>query len=478
MPAATEQRPDDLNAWQKKALGVPEDLDVCMGGGRGGGKTRQLLTFFLRHTEQHKGQARCLVVRKSFPGLMDLEAEAKEFFYSVYGNTYKFDGQKHRFTLPNGGTVQLDQLETEKDFQKYQGKSFSHIAVDEAGQYASPALVDRLRSSLRAPLGVPTRFFILANPGGAGHHWLVNRHMLKQQWIPYADPATGQDFVTIHSTYRDNKFIDREKYAKNLLASCSTDPELGRAWLNGDWSILRGAYFSSVIDESRIMFEPWATLPAQLDLKRAQNHIAHHWGNYREYEWRYYLAHDFGVSAPSVTYAVAESPGAEHEGTFFPKGSIILFDEYASCHPDDNSKGLGLTVPDLSDQILSMCNYWKIKAQGVADDAIFNATGSEKGSIAEEFARSGVHFRRAKKGGRIARWQVMRRLLQDAGKPDVPGLYVSRRCKQWWETVPSLPRDPRRPEDVDTTAADHAADACSYGITHNPTPQTIKVKGL
>jgi hypothetical protein len=46
----------------------------------------------------------------------------------------------------------------------------------------------------------------------------------------------------------------------------------------------------------------------------------------------------------------------------------------------------------------------------------------------------------------------------------VPGLYVSRVCRYWWETVPLLARDPRRPEDVDSRACDHAADACRYGV--------------
>jgi hypothetical protein len=62
----------------------------------------------------------------------------------------------------------------------------------------------------------------------------------------------------------------------------------------------------------------------------------------------------------------------------------------------------------------------------------------------------------------------MRRLLADAGKTDVPGLYVARSCRYWWATVPALTRDPRNPEDVDTTAPDHGADACRYGLSNDP----------
>ena len=457
-----EQRADDLSKWQSKAATVPEQFDLALMGGRAGGKTRLLLTLMLRHCEQYKSAARCLVVRKSFPGLMDIEAEIHSYLFSIYGDHYRFEGNKHRFTLPSKGTIQLDQLENETDWQKYQGKSYTYIAVDEAGQYASPALVDRLRSSLRGAKGIPTRFIILGNPGGAGHHWLAKRYAMKTPWTPYTDTATGAQFVTIASTYKDNQFIDQEKYAKNLIASCSTDPELGRAWLSGDWSIIRGAYFSTVIDESRNMIEPWHKLPTAIET------------NYID-PWEYYLSHDFGVSAPSVTYLCAKSPGVAAEDQYYPKDSIVLVDEYASVHPDDHTKGLGFTVPDLASRILSMCEQWGIKAQGVADDAIFNKTGSQSGTIHEEFRRNGIYFRRAQKGSRIAGWEKMRRLLQDAGKPDVPGLYISRNCHHWWETVPHLPRDQRRQEDVDSSAADHAADATRYALTGNCRP-TITIR--
>ena len=72
-----------------------------------------------------------------------------------------------------------------------------------------------------------------------------------------------------------------------------------------------------------------------------------------------------------------------------------------------------------------MCKRWKIPANGVADDAIFAKSGSGAGSIADEFMRAGVRFLPAKKADRITGWNIMRRMLADAGKPDVPGLYLA-----------------------------------------------------
>src|SRR5207249_5683115 len=104
--------------------------------------------------------------------------------------------------------------------------------------------------------------------------------------------------------------------------------------------------------------------------------------------------------------------------------------------------------------------------EGVADVAIFAKSGHERGSISDEFRPAGVTFLPAKKADRISGWQVMRRPLQDAGKLDVPGLYIARHCEYFWQSVPFLGRDPRRVEDVDSRGADHAADAVRYGVLY------------
>jgi hypothetical protein len=94
-----------------------------------------------------------------------------------------------------------------------------------------------------------------------------------------------------------------------------------------------------------------------------------------------------------------------------------------------------------------------MRAQGVADDAIFARTGHGSGTIAEEFRRCGVYFDPAEKGDRVTGWTRMKRLLADAGKPDVPGLYISRACEYFWATVPYLARDQKRVEDCDSSRA-------------------------
>ncbi len=226
-----------------------------------------------------------------------------------------------------------------------------------------------------------------------------------------------------------------------------------RAWIEGDWAVNRGAYFASVLDESRNAIDPWPEIPQNAWVG---------YGNGGE-KWETFLAHDFGSSAPSVTYIVVKSPGGEAFGKFYPRDSLILVDELSTAMPDQPNKGMGWTVPILSEEIVTMCKKWKIKPSGCADDAIFSRMGSGHGSIADEFLRGGVRFFPAKKADRLTGWNIMRRLLSDAGKPDMPGLYISRTCEYFWETVPNLGRDPKRVEDVDSQGIDHAADAVRYG---------------
>jgi len=442
------KQPIKLSPFQQGVLHVPEQYDVFLGGGRGGAKSFTLALLALRHVEQYKARARVLYLRRSHKGTHDWISLCFDLFGPIYANALRFNAQEGLFRFPNGGTLEVNQLENASDYQKFQGRSFTLLLIDEAGQFPTPELLDRLRSNLRGPKEMTIRCVLAANPGDVGHQWLAARYVFKAApWRPFLEPFSGRMFIYAPSTFLDNIFIDQEAYRRQLTASCPTDPELLRAWLEGDWSVARGAYFAAVLEEARNAVERWSAIP-----------------KHRGEKWRTYLAHDFGSSAPSVTYIVAKSPGATGpDGKHYARGSLVLVDELATNEPGSVSKGMGYTVPVLSEHIKEFCAHWKVRPDGVADDAIFAKGGHERGSISDEFRAAGVTFYPAKKADRISGWQVMRRLLQDAGKPDVPGLYVARHCEYFWQTVPYLGRDPRRVEDVDSRGPDHGADAVRYG---------------
>ncbi|MFA7597394.1 MAG: phage terminase large subunit [Novosphingobium sp.] len=452
--------PLELNPFQERVMMLPEEVDAFLGGGRGGGKSYGLALLALRHVEQYGTAARILYIRRTYKGLADFELIARDLFGVVYGGAARYNSAEHVWRFPNGGYLELGQLESHADYAKYQGRTFTLLLVDEAGQYPDPGLLDILRSNLRGPKDVPIRAVVAANPGGVGHYWLAKRYVFKSApWTAFLEEKSGRQWVYAPSTFAGNQFIDREQYADQLRSSCPDDAELLRAWTDGDWAIARGAYFASVLDESRNAVDPWQEVPPG---------------------WKTYLAHDFGSSAPSATYIFAVSPGGNGpDGQFYPRDSLVIVDELATCKRDRPSEGLGWTVPILAEEIVAMCKRWGIRPDGVADDAIFAQTGHGAGSIANEFSRCGVLFRPARKADRLTGWTMMRRLLADAGKPDVPGLYISRACEYFWSTVPYLARDQKRVEDVDSSGPDHAADAVRYGcLRRDDRVQRIRLGGI
>ena len=452
--------------FQNLVLGIDFIFDLFLGGGRGGAKSWAIAWLIYYFVLKFPNQ-RILYVRKTYAGLQDFELICRKLFYVAYNGAARYNSTNHVWQFPNGCTLELGQLDHISDYDKYQGRSFALICVDEAGQYADPFMIDMLRSNLRAEKSVPTRFVIAANPGGVGHAWIAKRYVFigAQPWAPFTDEISGSEFVSCPSTYLDNPFIDQEQYLKQLKSSCPFDDELLKAWISGDWTVARGAYFASVLSEEQNIFNPWLYTPNQylktLSVKERRLEKKQ-WSG----DWEYFLTHDYGSSAPSVTYCIARSPGAEHEGKYFPRGSLILFDELATNSGDQLNVGKGWTVPTTAKEIIGMCERWNIEPNGVADDAIFSNHGSEVGTIADEFRDAGVYFEPVGKGSRINGWEKMRTLLSQAGSPDLPGLYISRACSYFWATVPYLARDPKRVEDLDSSGPDHAADAVRYGCLH------------
>lgn len=129
----------ELNSFQERVLLLPEELDVFCGGGRGGGKSYGLALVCLRHVEQYGDKARILYLRRTYKGLADFELICRELFGTVYNTAARYNAAEHVWRFPAGGYLELGQLESHADYTKYQGRSFTLLIVDEAGQYPTVA---------------------------------------------------------------------------------------------------------------------------------------------------------------------------------------------------------------------------------------------------------------------------------------------------------------------------------------------------
>jgi hypothetical protein len=113
-----------------------------------------------------------------------------------------------------------------------------------------------------------------------------------------------------------------------------------------------------------------------------------------------------------------------------------------------------------------------------ADPAMFKQTGAGP-STATIYSQAGVGLIPAN-NARVPGWQRLHHLLGEGpacvwhrqqGWETCPRLHISDACDDLTRTLPNLPYDPVRIEDVDTNAEDHWADALRYlamGATGGP----------
>ena len=139
-----------------------------------------------------------------------------------------YNSQEHIFRLPNGATVELNQIEGPADLQKFQGRGFTMLCVDEVAQYADPADVEVLRSNLRGARDIPLRVIWSCNPGGVGHAGLWKRFISKATpWRQFVDEKSGRTWVIAPSTLEDNQHVDRDDYRRQLETATRTTPSCG-----------------------------------------------------------------------------------------------------------------------------------------------------------------------------------------------------------------------------------------------------------
>jgi hypothetical protein len=472
------EEPISLSPFQMRVAAVPESWSVALTGGRGGGKSYTIAILIMRHLVKYGAMgARVLFVRQTHQGCEDFVLICRELFMKVWGPGVKYNANNGIWSgFPGGGFLEINQISSYAEYGKFQGRSYTMICCDEIGQFVTDELINLLRSNLRGALEVPKRMIVASNPAGSGHSWVYRKHILKASpWHPYE--LDGETWVTCPSTFEGNIFIDREKYLRDLTAACAHDSELARAFISGDWDVVRGgAFFAHCLDAARVMFPAWrlpegVTGRAYVKPRPVRAGKGIMLAEPDVEDWNFWITMDWGYSAPCIVYLCGRSPGATVDGRWYPRGSVLLLDEISTAHADQLHIGSEMAVADVALLIKRMCARYGIPPAGTCDDAcgIRNQDGV---SVVDTFATNGVYFREAGKGSRIGGWTHMREMLNNAGKLDKAGLYVSDACRYFWATAPFIGRSHRNPEDLDGQL-DHGVDAARYAIIqrHNPRPQ-------
>ena len=190
-------------------------------------------------------------------------------------------------------------------------------------------------------------------------------------------------------------------------------------------------------------------------------------------QWRIDRSYDHGQSRPFSVGWWAESNGEpfEHAGHVYGRvrGDLYRIAEWYGWTGEPN-EGVRMLAGDIARGIKEREADWGLKGRvsaGVADSQIFD--DYEPGcSVAGDMLKNGVSWQRSDKGpgSRVQGWQQLRKALTNSKERqrEEPGMFVMARCDQFVRTVPVLPRDDLRLDDVDTDAEDHIGDEVRYRL--------------
>jgi len=428
-------------------LQAPFDI-VVYGGARGGGKSYATLGEFWLHADRHGQHARGLMVRKTREDLKDTIDVA----LIMYGSAAVWNEQKKFFRFQNGAVLHMAYLESDSDAQNYQGWSLTRVYVEELTQYADNRGIFKLMATLRSSVrGIKCQFRATCNPGGPGHGWV-------KQWVidlgpnkPFHDPDTGLVRVFIPAKLTDNPALltNDPNYINRLRASGS--PELVRAWLEGDWDVVEGAFFPE-FDKQRHVIPP---------LK-----VPDYWIKFRSMDW--------GSAKPfSVGWWAVVQDDQPHNGGILPRNAIVRYREwYGAKAPNE-----GLKIPaEVVAKGIRDREHGENIAYGVLDPAAFAVISGP--SIGETLGRKGVYFRRADNSRlsvpkRMGGWDQLRARLR-GNEDGNPMMFFFDDCHAILRTLPMMQHSEINPEDLDTEAEDHAVDETRYACMSRPFRQAAQ----
>ena len=426
--------------YQVQVLTVPEDHFMFLGGGRGGGKSMGVQFLILRHCDQYQQRAKVLVTRRRLKSLLQFAEEIRALLRSAYGRDIPYNQNDAMFRLPNGATIQLTHVESASALSDVaQGMSYTMICVDEAGEGPGMEVIDQLGLSLRGGGGVPLRIVLAGNPGGANHSALAERYVTgREPWMPF--DFAGNTWVYAPSTVDDNPHLPAA-YKRNFEVLARTDPALYRAMRLGDWSALVGDFFQGIWDADKMVFDHHDVPPDCFATLK--------------------LSLDWGSAAPMAAVLAGRLAVDVRlpDDRVMPRGAWVIYDEHGEVSPNNIARGTGRTPGQIAPALHAMARRNGVRARGVIDSAAEARTaGRMEASVSDLFRAAGVRVTPAKKGPRVPRFEQLKELMVNGE------FFVASRCRLWLATVPSLPRDPRIPDDVDTKANDHFLDATSYAI--------------
>ena len=395
--------------------------ELFLGGGRGGGKSTYLLGDFLADID--KGEHwQGVIFRRTYPELDELIRLSHQMYA---GAEYKVG--RHEWRFPGGAVLKMRHIDSIHDAQHYQGHAYQWVGWDELTNWPTLEAYHLMKATLRSAHNVVgMRIRSTGNPGGPGHT-AVKSYFIDnaKEYEPYTDPEGDMVRVFVPAKIYDNKvLLDSDpNYIKRLQGIA--DPILTEMWLEGNWDLHLGSAFKTRRQD--IVEEPFDIPP----------------------DWPLFGGLDYGETNPTSfgLYTV------DYDDTVYRVTEYNQGDASASTHAENIVKAI------------ENCPFTQGRyPQAIyADPSMFvkrRLTPLNEHSPADVFADNGLLLSPAS-NDRIGGWRVCRDALTHKRFKTFDGW-----ADAWWRSVPALPRCNKNPEDVDTRADDHDADAWRYAMVH------------
>ncbi len=410
---------------------------VGYGGARGGGKSHWLLAQMGADDCQRMPELKCLLLRKVGKANMEHFEDLRRRLFGEL--PHEFSAYRGVLTFGNGSRIIAGHFQAEKDIDAYLGLEYDVIGIEEATTLSSRKHTDiatccRSSKVLAGGRHWRPRIYSTSNPGGIGHAWYRAKFV-----VPYQEKRESETRF-VPARVSDNEFNNPEY--QRVLEGLSGWQR--RAWLDGDWDLAAGQFFTTFRREIHVV--------ADFDETRARE-----WFCALDYGYAHYTVVLLGCTdGDGNTFVVDEHA----ERLWLPQRHAVAVKAMLSRH--------GLVAEQLR--------------RFVAGADVFSRQ-SDGTTIAEQYWREGIRLRPANMD-RVNGWAEV---LQGLGEVEAgirPRLFIHRRCGRLVETVPSLQHDPNRPEDVlkvdadeDGVGGDDAADALRYLVATKPRIVTVRKLG-
>ena len=412
---------------------------IGYGGARGGGKSHWLLAQMGVDDCQRVEGLKCLLLRKvGKANLEHFEDLRRKLFNRL---PHEFSAFRGILTFANCSRIIAGHFQNEKDIDAYLGLEYDVIGIEEATTLTSRKYQDITTCCRSSKPNWRPRIYSTTNPGGVGHAWY------RTKFVAPMLERRESDTRFIPARVTDNRWNNPD-YVRVLEGLTGWQK---RAWLDGDWDIAAGQYFTNF---------------------RRDVHVVEDFDDTRAVEW--FAALDYGFAH----YTVALLGCRDGDGNTF------VVDEHAErlWLPQRHAGGIRamLARHKIGDRKLAVEDLRRF----VAGADVFSRQGDGT-TVAQQYERQGIRLRAANMD-RLNGWAELMQGFGDAENGVKPTLFIHSRCKRLVETLPTLQHDPNRPEDVlkvdadeDGIGGDDAADALRYLVaTKSRAITQRKLRGL